>query len=185
MQVRERPSTGRVLKNWQRWPMAVCLGSALAVSADPLGAGPAATVIAPAVQAARDDERLRILREELQRTEALAAQLAQRKAERLAVADAAGADEAEAQRTRALQDIASLEREIAGLRPAAGASKRPPSAASGQPASTRPPVHSPPSAPWWDVYGRTRRGDAPAPVSYASPSGGAADAAPSSTYRME
>jgi len=171
MHVRELPSTGRVLKHWQRWPMAVYLGSALAVSADPLGTRLAATVIAPAVQAARDDERLRILLEELQRTEALAAQLAQRKAERLAAADTAAADEAHAQRTRALQDIASLEREIAGLRPAAGASKRPP-------------VHSPPSAPWWDVYGRTRRGDAPAPVSYATPSG-AADAAPRSTDRME
>ncbi len=183
MQVRELPSTGRVLKNWQRWPMAVCLGSALAVSADPLGARPAATVIAPAVQAARDDERLRILREELQRTEALAAQLAQRKAERLAVADAAGADEAQAQRTRALQDIASLEREIAGLHPAAAPLKRIPSAASGQAASARAPDHSPPAAPWWDVYGRTRRGDATSPVSYALPSGAAV--APSSTDRKE
>jgi hypothetical protein len=121
------------------------------------------------------------LRDELRRTEALAAQLAQRHAERLAAGDAAGADDAQAQRVRALGDIAGIEREIAGLRPSSGSVLKPsPSAASSRSVSASAPVHRSPPAPWWDVY-RARRGDATDPLSHARPPRAAAG----STDRME
>lgn len=179
MEVRELPSTATVLNRRARVPMAVCLGAVLGVPAG-AAASPAAMVVAPAQQAARDDERLRILRDELRRTEALAAQLAQRHAERLAAGDAAGADDAQAQRVRALGDIAGLEREITGLRPSSVGLKPFPSAAPSRSAGAPRPVHRSPPAPWWDVY-RARRGEATDSLSHARPPGAAAG----STDRME
>ena len=146
-------------------------------------------MVSASEQSARDDERLRILRDELRKSEALVETLARRKAERLAMADKVAADDAEEGRLRALGDIAALKREIAGTRPTADAPpKATPPASGSHAAPVRPAQPKPqpvqPTMPWWDVYGKARPPDTPAPVSYAQPRGNAA-ARPDSTRRME
>lgn len=122
-------------------------------------------VIPPAQQAARDSDRVEILRQELKKSEALLETLARRKAERRAAADVEGANEAEEQRGRTLSDIAGLKRELAvatrsAAPPLTGAeaavtTKAPPAAPPSRPAK------APPAAPWWDVYSKARRTEAP------------------------
>lgn len=126
-------------------------------------------VIPSAEQAARDSDRVKILWQELKKSEALLETLARRKAERLAVADVEGANDAEEQRGRTLSDIAALKRELAA---ATRAAAPPPSSAEAavtpKAAPTAPssrPAKSLPPAPWWDVYSKARRTESPSPVS--------------------
>src|SRR5262245_40254067 len=76
---------------------------------------PSQRVIPPAEQAARDSDRVEILRQELEKSEALLETLARRKADRLAASDLKGAAEAQAEHARTLSDIAGLKRELAGV----------------------------------------------------------------------
>ncbi|WP_235505858.1 hypothetical protein [Variovorax sp. Root411] len=128
-------------------------------------------VVSPQQQAARDHDRIAILREELRKSQAQLEDLARRKAERLAASDMQAATEAEAQRVRTFGDIAAIQREIASASRtstrtaavealAAQATKGP--AAAGKRAAP---------TPWWDVYGGSRRIDPSASVSLAPPSG--------------
>ncbi len=73
----------------------------------------ASQVVGPQQQAARDHDRIAILREELGKSQAQLEDLARRKAERLAASDMQAATEAEAQRVRTIGDIAAIQREIA------------------------------------------------------------------------
>ncbi|CAN7776640.1 hypothetical protein LJR084_007926 [Variovorax sp. LjRoot84] len=126
-------------------------------------------VIPSAEQAARDSDRVKILRQELKKSEALLETLARRRAERLAAADVEGANEAEEERGRTLSDIAGLKRELAAATrtatppqssaEAAVTPKAAPTAPSSRPARSLPP------APWWDVYGKARRTESPSPSS--------------------
>lgn len=192
MQVRNFRRIGVVLKGWKKAPASggLCAAFFLALPiAEPAAAEPVsavAAVVSASEQAVRDDERLRILRDELKKSEALVEMLARRKAERLAMADKVAADEAEEGRLRALGDIAALKREIAGARPPASALTRDtPRASSSHAAPARPAQSKPqPAMPWWDVYGKARSTGTPAPVSYAQPPGSAA-ARTESTRRME
>ncbi|MDM0049751.1 hypothetical protein QTI04_12090 [Variovorax sp. J22R115] len=118
------------------------------------GARPTVTVVE---QSARDSERMRVLHDELRQSRRDAESLARRRAERLAAGDATGADEAEAQGARVLQDIDALKREIGTAQPgpaARGSTAAPPAAAAPATASKAAPVKSRPPARWWDVYGR-------------------------------
>lgn len=158
MQVRDLPGAAGAPRTSARPPGTACLGLGAALAALAVLPGAAAddgrvptVAVGAAAQAARDDERLRILRDELQRTQALAAQLAQRSVERRAAGDPPGMQEAEAQRERALRDIAALEREIGATRHAA------PRAAASSAHGPRP---AQPAARWWDVYARAKGSDA-------------------------
>jgi hypothetical protein len=127
--------------------------------------------VGPQQQAARDNDRIEILREELRKSEAQLEGLMRRKAERLAASDLKAAIEAEDQRVRTLRDIAAIRREIASashaaaqataVRPMAVQAAKNPSAAGKRAAP----------APWWDVYGSGRRIESPASLSLASPPG--------------
>lgn len=118
---------------------------------------PQGRVVTPAEQAARDDDRIEILRQELKRSGAQLEDLARRKAERLAASDMQGANEAEEQRTRTLSDIAGLERELASKPRLAGITAVvKPSAA--RTASSHI-ISAKDSAPWWDVYGKVHRSE--------------------------
>jgi hypothetical protein len=152
MQARELHCTDRPAESLGWLPLAACLGIALFIAPARPGATP---VVDASMQTSRDDERVRILRHELARTEALTAQLAQREAERLSAGDAVGAKEAEAQRVRAMRDIDALEREIAA------ATERSPRTSKDTAARGRAAPGSPRPA-WWDVYGRSPRGGAAA-----------------------
>ena len=79
---------------------------------------PAATAqtVGPLQQAARDDERVRILHEELARERASLQDAAKQTAERLAAGDSPGADAARQRQLRTSRDIEALEREIGQLR---------------------------------------------------------------------
>lgn len=138
--------------------------------------------VGPQQQAARDNDRIEILREELRKSEAQLEGLMRRKAERLAASDLKAATEAEEQRVRTLGDIAAIRREIASashaaarataVRPMAVQAARPPSAIGKRVAP----------APWWDVYGSSRRVESPASLFLASPPGQApAGSAPGPT----
>lgn len=139
----------------------------------------ASQVVGPQQQAARDHDRIAILREELGKSQAQLEDLARRKAERLAASDMQAATDAEAQRVRTLGDIAAIQREIAAasrtsaqtaaVKPMATQATKGPAAAGKRAAP----------APWWDVYGGSRRIDPSASVSLAPPSG-QAPAGPSS-----
>lgn len=135
-------------------------------------AQPAASqLVGPQQQAARDHDRIAILREELRKSQAQLEDLVRRKTERLAASDTQAATEAETQRVRTLGDIAALRREIAAasrtstqtavVEAMAAQSTKAPSPAGKHAAST----------PWWDVYGGSRRMDPSASVSLAPPSG--------------
>ncbi|RZL85518.1 MAG: hypothetical protein EOP82_32525 [Variovorax sp.] len=176
---------GEELQGWWKPSGSACLLVSLLLGAASVTAQPSLMVVNPADQSARDDERLRILRDELEKSETLVETLARRKAERLAVADTVAADEAEEQRIRTLSDIAGIRREIAAMRPSGEAPKAAPpaSGSASYPAKATPPKPQP-TAPWWDVYGKAGRGQTPAPVSYAQPPRPAA-AHIDSTRRME
>lgn len=151
-------------------------------------AGPAEAttqrVVPIAEQRARDSDRVEVLRQELKKSEDLLASLARRKAERLAASDAKGAVEADDQHSRTLNDVAALKRELRAAANQADKTDAEASPARAVKASARaaPPTAmkapSPPSAPWWDVYGRERSPTAPtssstpisqAPASTAAP----------------
>ena len=127
--------------------------------------------VGPQQQAARDNDRIEILREERRKSDAQLEGLIRRKAERLAASDLKAATEAEEQRVRTLGDIAAIRREIASashaaaqataVRPTAVQAAKHPSAAGKRAAP----------APWWDVYGSGRRIESPASLSLASPPG--------------
>ncbi|RST50033.1 hypothetical protein [Variovorax sp. MHTC-1] len=183
MQVRKLQCIGMVVKAWKAPRTSAGLSLAFFFMAAPICAEPSVPAVGASQQSARDDERLRILRDELRTTEALAAHLARRRAERIAAADAAGADEAEAQRVRALSDIAGLEREIAASHPSRGAGHGALLRASSASATKPRPANAKRAAPWWDVYGQARRAAVPAAVSYTS--SGAVDAPLDPMHRTE
>lgn len=137
--------------------------------------------IAPAEQAARDNERLRILQDELKSEQQQVIESTKRRAERLAARDSQGVQEAELAYSRALANVSALQREIASaskqptgkVAAASGSSPRP--RASTAPSS----VEAPSQAAWWDVYGKSPRQtaatsitQAATPVSVETPSTG-------------
>lgn len=132
----------------------------------------AAHTIAAAEQAARDSDRVEILRQELRKTEALLETLARRKAERLAASDSSAVTEAEEQHARTLADIAGLKRELASaMRTATPTTAQTPTGVVGKPGAERSPAPKASAAlPWWDVYGKGRRADPATPISLAPPS---------------
>ncbi len=122
---------------------------------------PVSTKVSTAEQAAREDDRLLILRNELKKSEALVESLAKRRAERLAASDIVAADEAESDRIRVLSDIAGIKREIAATQPAPSPTQ-PRAPTAGVRALAAQPVQpkTEKAAPWWDVYGKSGRADA-------------------------
>ena len=183
-----------VLKGWSRPSRVGCLALLLFFACGPVAAADPSLLGAPpdgrpddrprvtgVEQAARDSERVRILRAEWTHTRQAADALAKRRAERLAARDAAGVDEAGAQRARALQDLGALGRGV-------GAAQRSAPRASQTAAQAPAPVGSSTAAPataeaspvraarilpttrWWDVYSRAAPPRA-APVSLAAPPG--------------
>jgi hypothetical protein len=110
-----------------------------------------------------------ILREELKKSEALLGTLVRRKADRLAASDPAGVTEVEEQHTRTLSDVAGLKRELAAATHTPAASSVEPIAAAKPLASARSlaAAKGPTPAPWWDVYGKTHRGESASPISLA------------------
>lgn len=168
---------GAVLKGWTGPSAVGCLALLLLLGAGLAPAEPVVPDTRPVVtaveQAARDDERLRILRDELLQSQQAVETLAKRRAERLAVNDSVGADEAQAQRARLLQDIDALKREIGSAQPLAVRSNPAASNAAALPAAEAKPTtvkRAPPAARWWDVYGRATPARAN-PASLAIPSG--------------
>ena len=115
------------------------------------------TVVTRSEQAARDDERVRILQEELAREQGNVAEAARRGAERLAMRDPRGVEEAEQAQRRAADNVAALRREIAGVGKSAsyatpGPSPATPTARRVAPSQS---TNDLTGAPWWDVYART------------------------------
>ncbi|MBT2337114.1 hypothetical protein J7E49_24840 [Variovorax paradoxus] len=149
----------------------MCVFMGLMACACPLSAQTPSTarhVVSPAEQAARDNDRVEILSQELKKSEAQLESLARRKAERLAASDMQGANEAEEQRTRALGDIVSLTRELGSMSPFVNpAAVVEPSAARAASSRITSAKGSTP-APWWDVYGKARRSEQLASPSIAS-----------------
>jgi len=187
MEAGSRQRMGAVLKGWSGPSAVGCLVLLLLLGAGPAPAEPVIPDTRPAVtaveQAARDDERLRILREELRQSEQAIEALAKRRAERLAASDAVGADEAQGQRARLLEDIDALKREIGTAQPHAGLPAPLASNAATLPVAEAKPAtvkHAPPAARWWDVYTRATPASAK-PVSLAAPAG--ADATRQATTR--
>lgn len=173
MEVREIQRIAAVLKgvgepsatSCPRFPLAFSLALSLALAltfcSGVAKSQPVSTKVSTAEQAAREDDRLLILRNELKKSEALVESLAKRRAERLAASDMVAADEAENDRIRVLSDIAGIKREIASTRPTAS----PPEAGSstaGVRVGTAKPVQpkTEKAAPWWDVYGKSGRATA-------------------------
>lgn len=178
-----------VLKGWRGPAASLCLSFSLLMVGSHARSEPLPTTVSAAEQGTRDTERLRILRDELTKSEAMAGELARRKAERLAAADMIGADDAEQQRVRTLSDIEALKREIGGAsesRPSPRLVAKP----SAQLAKVVAARAIPPAA-WWDVYAKPRRGGTPTPTptpsSFAEPSAkDASDGAPTKTsHRLE
>lgn len=163
--------------------LSVLVVTALLAHARPLWAQvqpDAAQVVNPQQQATRDHDRLEILREELKKSQARLEDLTRRKAERLAASDPKAATEAEEQHARTLGDIAAIQREIAF---AAHPPTQPPTV---KPTAVQ--VAKSPStstraaqAPWWDVYGISRRMEPPASTSLAPPPGKVPAGSPSVT----
>jgi len=122
--------------------------------------------VSPRQQAARDHERIEILREELRKSEAQLEGLARRKAERLAASDPEAATEVEEQRVRMLGDIAAIQREIASVPHAATQTTAANPVAVPAPRAPSAGKRAAP-APWWDVYGSSRRIAPPASLSFA------------------
>lgn len=118
--------------------------------------------IPPAEQAARDADRIRILQDELGKQQVGVAELAKRRADRLAARDGPGLQEVEAAQRRANADLSALRRELelatkashgTGAGPAPAASVT----ADRQPESPSRSVGAP--GPWWDVYSNPPRND--------------------------
>ena len=133
--------------------------AALLWMAAPANAETASMTISPAEQTARDDERTRILRAELDKEESLLIAATKRKAERQAAGDMSEVEIAEQRRAGHISNITALRRELGVLardqsaqsaspKPLAVIATRPaanPAAAAGQKSET----------PWWDVYARS------------------------------
>ncbi len=119
----------------------------------------APTTISPAVQAARDADRQRILAEEQAAARQRLQEASRQVAERLAARDGAGAQDAQRRQQRAQADLQALARELQQSPPA---STRAPSTASqpitplAQTAEASNPMPARPR-PWWDVYGKGPR----------------------------
>lgn len=111
-----------------------------------------ATRVTPQQQQARDNDRLRILTDELTRVKSTLEDLAKRRAERIAAADSKGVEETDTQRDRVLADKAGLEREIAAASKASPSAVAAPSGASPSTTARRTTASSP--LPWWDVYSK-------------------------------
>lgn len=143
--------------------------------------------IAPAEQATRDNERLRILQDELKAEQEKAIDSTKRRAERLAAQDPQGVQEAELAHSRATGNIAALQREIAS----ASAAKQPKgkgataSAAMTQARASAalPSVEAQVQAPWWDVYGKSPRKAAPASIT--QPAAGVSDVPAAAAVRAD
>lgn len=178
----DRQRTDVVLKGWKGPAASLCLSFSLLMIGSHASADPLLSTVSSAEQSTRDEERLRILRDELTKSEATAAELARRRAERLATADMAGAEEADQQRARTLSDIEALKREIGG----ASHVQQSPRSVGKQTTQMAKVVAARGAAPaaWWDVYAKPRRGDTPPPSSFAKPS--VSDGAPAETsHRLE
>lgn len=129
---------------------------AVTAAALQMPANAATTVVSPADQAARDNDRLRILDDELASETSALENLTRRRADRLAAGDAAGVADAEQALHRGASNVAALRREIAGVQrvPGTAAAPRP------MPADVHATKHPAPAAatpPWWDVYRRAPR----------------------------
>ena len=130
--------------------------------------------IAPPEQLARDNDRVKVLRQELKKSGEQLASLTRRKAERMAASDMQGVNEAEEQHVRTLGDIAALQREIASMSAVAGRTQ------TIKPVAAQAPQNRPGTgkgtapSPWWDVYGSSRRAGLPAAGSPAPTPGQAA-----------
>lgn len=141
---------------------AACLSGVVAVvvglcASNVVAQSAASTVISAVEQSARDSDRLRILRDELAREARLVEDQTKRKAERLMVRDAQGAQESEDALGRHAQNIEALRREIDQAQRAAAAppARASPVAVSATRRSTAVAVTTgAQTAPWWDVYGR-------------------------------
>jgi len=122
-------------------PGAAALAACAALLTVPVAAQE--TTVARPVQAARDDERMRILRAELQRERALATDATRRRAERHTAGDGQGARDAEQQQLRATDNVVALQREIVAAERGANPPRRHAGTAPGaRPTAVR----------WWDVY---------------------------------
>jgi hypothetical protein len=130
--------------------------------------------VAPPEQLARDDDRVKVLRQELKKSEEQLESLTRRKAERMAASDLQAVNEAEDQHLRTLSDITALKREIASVSAVAGQSQK------SMPVGAQAIQHHPRTgkgtapSPWWDVYGSGPRAGLPASDSPASTPGQAA-----------
>lgn len=170
MRARGRDHCRVVEAGWQSVsPQLVAVLACLTCACGALAQTPAAPqyVIPSAEQAARDSDRVEILRQELKKSEARLETLVRRRAERLAAADVEAANEAEEEHGRTLSDIAGLKRELAA---ATRSAAPPPSGAEAavttKAAAVAPPrpAKAPPSVPWWDVYGKARRTETPSTI---------------------
>jgi hypothetical protein len=126
-------------------------------------------------QAARDSDRVEILRQELKKSETLLEALARRKGDRLAASDPVGATEVEEEYGRTLSDIAGLKRELAFVTRTAtptSAHTSPSPSAAAKSGATRSPAaaKAPATTPWWDVYGKGRGAESATSISLAPPS---------------
>lgn len=135
---------------------AACAAMLACLSNDAMARTPPPDQAIPtAQQVSRDIERLRILQDELARERTLAAEAARRRAERLAAADARGAQEAELINGRSSQNIEALQREIKAA--ATAASRHTNSTAATAPSAVQP-VSARSNATgqvrWWDVYAK-------------------------------
>lgn len=133
-----------------------------------------AQIVPASEQVARDSERLRILKDELAKEQSAAAELAKRRADRLAARDAHGAQEAEAAQQRSSANLAALRREI---ELASKTAKNPAPAPTATVSATRraaptSSVAAAAQAPWWDVYSRAPRRYDAAPVAHGVSIGG-------------
>ena len=151
------------------WRLQVCALMVLAPHGSSAWAQTSPSMVVSGVeQGARDDERLRLLRDELERETRMADGHTKRKAERLAANDPRGVEESEQALSRHAQNIQSLQRELDLAVRQAGATRTARSAPRAVTATRRPaPVTTvagpSEAAPWWDVYGRApRRTETPA-----------------------
>jgi len=121
-----------------------------------------AQTVPPAQQALRDDERLRILRDELLRARGQQEDAIKQRADRLAAGDSHGAEEALQRQARLSADVEAIEREmtLVSRPPAVQVHTSTPSNRSTSSDTSR-------SAAWWDVYASTaqRHPDAVRPQS--------------------
>jgi hypothetical protein len=183
MRCEPAPSTLKHLKNSKFGPSAtvvglIALAFASACRADLQTTG-SPRIVSAEVQRDRDSDRVHVLQQELTKAEGRAADLARQKAERLAASDADGTAKIEANRLRAVDDVAALKRELAlATRSAAPSEAR--TATQPQQAVRRSPATSPkapPQSAWWDVYSRPRSPANDGPISQAT----ARESAPQTT----